>query len=224
MVERMSLSALPGATPWYRRRATSWQALRQLPARSLIWLYLAVFFLFAIFGFYLNILTPHRLPLLLVLLLCLGNGAYSALYPWLLIRHPTVWTWALVFIQFFLTGSASWFASTSDLRWIPGPAASLVITGHCLWALLVLSYVFFIAFIRKQATAAIRIQNELELAQGIQQTLVPPVANSSLFYEIYGITRPSDCVGGDLVDVIPAPDGDIAYVADVAGHGRRPAS
>jgi hypothetical protein len=219
MVKRMSLSALPGTTPWYRRRASSWNALRQLPTRSLSWLYLAVFFLFAIFGFYLNILTPHRLPLLLVLLLCFANGAYSVLYPWLLIRHPTSWTWALVVIQILWTGRMSWFAAVSDLRWIPGPTTSLVLTAHCLWALLVLSYFFFIAFIRKQATAAFRIQNELELAQGIQQTLVPPVSNTSQFYEIYGITRPSERVGGDLVDLIPSHDSDIAYVADVAGHG-----
>jgi serine phosphatase RsbU (regulator of sigma subunit) len=36
---------------------------------------------------------------------------------------------------------------------------------------------------------------------------------------VYGLTRPSERVGGDLVDLIPSRDGDIAYVADVAGHG-----
>jgi serine phosphatase RsbU (regulator of sigma subunit) len=36
---------------------------------------------------------------------------------------------------------------------------------------------------------------------------------------VYGLTRPSERVGGDLVDLIPSREGDIAYVADVAGHG-----
>jgi serine phosphatase RsbU (regulator of sigma subunit) len=63
------------------------------------------------------------------------------------------------------------------------------------------------------------MQNELDLAHGIQQTLVPLIHRVGPFYEIYGLTRPSERVGGDLVDLIPSRDGDIAYVADVAGHG-----
>jgi sigma-B regulation protein RsbU (phosphoserine phosphatase) len=39
-------------------------------------------------------------------------------------------------------------------------------------------------------------------------------------FEIYGISCPSEKVGGDLVDAIHLPCGDaIAYVADIAGHG-----
>src|SRR5271167_4434170 len=38
--------------------------------------------------------------------------------------------------------------------------------------------------------------------------------------EIYGISLPSAEVGGDLVDVVPLPDGSVfVYVADVSGHG-----
>ena len=38
--------------------------------------------------------------------------------------------------------------------------------------------------------------------------------------EIYGVSLPSAEVGGDLVDVVPLPDGSVfAYVADVSGHG-----
>jgi serine phosphatase RsbU (regulator of sigma subunit) len=93
------------------------------------------------------------------------------------------------------------------------------VTGQGIWTLLILSYVFFFAFIRNQAIEATRIQNELDLAHSIQQTLVPPIQSVSKLYEIYGITRPSERVGGDLVDLIASTDGDIAYVADVAGHG-----
>ena len=65
-----------------------------------------------------------------------------------------------------------------------------------------------------------RMQTELAIAQSIQQTLVPVVDWHSANLEIYGVSIPSAEVGGDLVDVVPLPDGSVfAYVADVSGHG-----
>lgn len=224
MVNRMpstvrSATALPGKLLWYRRRGSSWSALRNLPGRSLTRLYLAVFFLFSIYGFYVNLTGPQRLPLLLVAALGISNGAYSVLYPWLLIRHPGAWIWLVMVFHFLFAGVLGGLANSGLLPHLPGPLASLVITGTGIWILLMLSYIYFVAFIRKQATEAVRIQNELELAHSIQQTLVPPIQSANSLYEIYGVTRPSDRVGGDLVDLIASSDGDIAYVADVAGHG-----
>ena len=67
---------------------------------------------------------------------------------------------------------------------------------------------------------AMRIKSELALAHTIQKTLVPPVSRNAGCFEIYGISEPSDKVGGDLVDVVLMPNGDtVAYVADIAGHG-----
>lgn len=213
------LSGQTLSEPWYWRRAKSWQALERLPARRLLRLYLAVFFLFSEYGFYLNLITPRRLPLVLTLALGLGNGAYSVLYPWLLIRHRTVWLWGVALLQVIVSVVVSAWAAVADFSQLPGPRTSIAITGHSMWVFLILSYVFFVGFIRHQATEAIRVQNELELAQGIQHTLVPIIERAGPLYEIYGITRPSDRVGGDLVDVITTSDGVIAYVADVAGHG-----
>jgi hypothetical protein len=213
----MPATALPGKVSWYRRR-TSWTALRSLPPRSLLRLYLAIFFLFSVYGFYVNLTGPQRLPLLLVLALCVANGAYSVLYPWLLIRHPGPWIWLVSVFNAIWAGIAGWLANTGRLH-LPGPIATLGITASGIWTLLILSYIYFVAFIRNQATAAIRIQNELDLAHGIQQTLVPMIHRVGPLYEVYGLTRPSERVGGDLVDLIVSTDGDIAYVADVAGHG-----
>jgi hypothetical protein len=171
----MPATALPDKVSWHRRHARSWEALRRLPPRSLIRLYLAIFFVFSTFGFYLSLVLPFRLPLSTVLLLGAINGAYSVLYPWLFIRRPSAWIWMLFVTQFILLGGLSWMAGAGYFRHMPGPPASLLVTGHSIWALLVLSYACFIAFIRNQASAAIRMQNELELAHGIQQTLVPPI-------------------------------------------------
>jgi serine phosphatase RsbU (regulator of sigma subunit) len=79
---------------------------------------------------------------------------------------------------------------------------------------------FFMLFIQNEGRHAIRMQTELAIAQSIQQTLVPVVDWRSSNMEIYGVSAPSAEVGGDLVDVVPLPDGSVfAYVADVAGHG-----
>jgi hypothetical protein len=214
----MPATALPGKV-LRDRRTTSWNALRNLPTRSLLRLYLAVFFLFAIYGFYINLVGPQRLPLLLVLILCVISGSYSVLYPWLLIRRTGgLPTWIVSIFHGIWASVLGWLANSGRLH-LPGPITTLAITGAGVWTLLILSYIYFFAFIRNQAAIAIRMQNELDLAHGIQQTLVPPIESASSLYETYGITRPSDRVGGDLVDLISSADGDIAYVADVAGHG-----
>src|SRR5208283_1804367 len=82
------------------------------------------------------------------------------------------------------------------------------------------AYIFFMQFISSVGRHAVRMQTELALAQGIQQTLVPIIDMRSAGVEIYGISIPSAEVGGDLVDVVPLTDGSVfAYVADVSGHG-----
>jgi serine phosphatase RsbU (regulator of sigma subunit) len=222
MVNRMSTSALPGSVPWYRRHAVRWVAMSRLPNRKLRYLYLAVFSVFAIFGPYLNIQAPNPLPFSLVVMAGVVNGLYSVLYPWLLIRKPWSLTIPVGIFHAFLgaqLGNAVFRLAPTFAHLPLGFATSRPLTANMVWLTVILSYSLFLGFIRNQASEAIRIQNELDLAHGIQQTLVPLIHRTGPLYEVYGITRPSERVGGDLVDLIPARDGDIAYVADVAGHG-----
>ena len=82
------------------------------------------------------------------------------------------------------------------------------------------SYIFFVTFIRMEGKESFKLRTELELAHGIQKTLVPPFTLRTARFEIHGISQPSEKVGGDLVDAVALPGGDaIAYVADIAGHG-----
>ena len=196
--------------------------MSRLPNRKLRYLYLAVFSLFLIFGPYLNIQSTNPLPFSLVVMAGVVSGLYSVLYPWLLIRKP----WSLTipvgifhsFLGALLGDSVHRLAPTFAPLPLGFPTNGFL-TANLVWLPVMLSYSLFLAFIRTQATEAIRIQNELDLAHGIQQTLVPLIHSTGPLYEVYGLTRPSERVGGDLVDLIPSPDGDIAYVADVAGHG-----
>lgn len=83
-----------------------------------------------------------------------------------------------------------------------------------------IAYTCFIIFIQTEGRRAIRAQTELTLAHGIQKTLVPVIDADINGCAIYGVSAPSEKVGGDLVDAVATHDGcALAYVADVAGHG-----
>jgi sigma-B regulation protein RsbU (phosphoserine phosphatase) len=77
----------------------------------------------------------------------------------------------------------------------------------------------FLLFISTQGLEQVRTRAELELAYNMQQTLVPPITHRTEFFEAYGLSLPSEEVGGDLVDLIPTESGWIACLADVSGHG-----
>ncbi len=62
-------------------------------------------------------------------------------------------------------------------------------------------------------------QRELELAHGIQATLVPRISYRDERFEVCGLTLPSEKVGGDVVDLVKHDGGLFCYVADVSGHG-----
>lgn len=99
-------------------------------------------------------------------------------------------------------------------------AQGIRVVAIAILALVIMSYSLFIGFITRQGADAYRVRTELALAHGIQQTLVPPVTVRAARFEIYGISKPSEKVGGDLVDALCLPNGDaIAYIADIAGHG-----
>jgi serine phosphatase RsbU (regulator of sigma subunit) len=54
----------------------------------------------------------------------------------------------------------------------------------------------------------------------MQRTLVPTIEIRTSRFEVYGISQPSEKVGGDLVDAVSLPNGDlVAFLADVTGHG-----
>ena len=65
-----------------------------------------------------------------------------------------------------------------------------------------------------------RLEQELNIAREIQQTLVPQGLQEFPNFSISGSYRPCDEVGGDYFDVFPLPDGRVALlIADVAGKG-----
>jgi sigma-B regulation protein RsbU (phosphoserine phosphatase) len=64
------------------------------------------------------------------------------------------------------------------------------------------------------------LKNDLEIARGIQQAMLPRAAYRAPGIEAFGMTRPANTVGGDFYDVIPLADGRVLLaLGDVAGKG-----
>lgn len=191
---------------------------------SRLWvLMMAGFLLFTINGFYTDLLSNGTKPYAVVLMMAAFSGLSATLWIVVISRLPAIYIAVLIVMQ-FLAGSligpvAGWMTTHFALQPVPSQAGIHFAATSMLWAS-ILSYIFFLRYIVHEGKQSLRIQNELELAHEIQNTLVPPVQLRTPRFEIYGISHPSERVGGDLVDAVSLPSGEVvAYLADVAGHG-----
>ena len=210
-------------TPWYLRKRKRWVHFQSIPFSRLKILLLAAFTLFSTFGFYGDLMSGGHTPYPLVLLEILDSGFTAALWIIVLARLPLVF--GLIPVGFAVANAwimpalENWMRRTFPMHPVTGDTGiRFAATGTMI--LIIASYIFFVAFIRGEGRESFKLRNELELAHGIQQTLVPPFTLRTARFEIYGISKPSEKVGGDLVDAVSLPGGDaIAYLGDIAGHG-----
>jgi serine phosphatase RsbU (regulator of sigma subunit) len=193
---------------------------RTVPLHRLTYLLLAIFCMFGMVGCFVDLLSLGQRPLPIVLAWTIFSGAIAASAVLTAFRTPRrLWIVLVVWLlgSRLLSVLIHHFASQ-----LPHPTMEEGVRAATI-ACIILSmaaYIFFMRFIQNFGRHAVRIQTELSLAHGIQQTLVPIIDLRSAHTEIYGISLPSAEVGGDLVDVVSLPDGSVfAYVADVAGHG-----
>jgi Stage II sporulation protein E (SpoIIE) len=211
------------STQWYRRYPERWGHFRQTSIRQLRLLFVAVFSLFTTFGFYSDIMSGGRLPYVIVAVMSCLSGLIAVIWILALARLPRVG----LAIPIAISALNPWLTVNTNklIMRVFNPAevdatAGIRVAATCTILAIIISYIFFVAFIRGQGKESYKLRNELELAHGIQKTLVPPITLHTPFFEIYGISRPSEKVGGDLVDALCLPGGDaIAYLADIAGHG-----
>jgi len=209
--------------PWYKRSPQGWKHFQSVPLARLRPLIIAVFVLFSTFGYFDDIIGGGVYPYSILVPNVLFSGLIACTWILILSRKPFVWILLLIPIQILSPLFLGWLDRILLIHFPAAPAtAALGIRINAIGAMfsIVLSYVFFILFIRGEGKESFKIRNELELAHGIQKTLVPPVTLRMARFEIYGISKPSEKVGGDLVDALSLPNGDaIAYLADIAGHG-----
>ena len=215
--------SLEEANEWYRRTLTRWIQFRSVPMKRLWVLIAADFLLFSVVGFYVDLMYGGALPYVVVLTIAICVGLNASLWIIVLSRLSMPFLIGLFVLQFFTTrintSLANWMMRSFHLKPVPSESG-IHFAATAMMSAIILSYGFFVVYIRREGRESFRMRNELELAHGIQKTLVPPVGLQTSRFEIYGISRPSEKVGGDLVDAIHLPGGDaIAYVADIAGHG-----
>jgi hypothetical protein len=75
-----------------------------------------------------------------------------------------------------------------DWAQVASTAAGVDVIG-CLFAIL-LGYVFFVRFVRKQGLRYFRVQTEIELAEQIHRRLVPAIVRHASRDEFYGCQLP----------------------------------
>ncbi|HUB17639.1 MAG TPA: PP2C family protein-serine/threonine phosphatase [Acidobacteriaceae bacterium] len=200
-----------------------WRSFRNVPLKRLWILYLAVFFLFCVVGFFSDLMSMGQIPYATAIMIAVATGVDAMLWLFMMNKLPWPTVFILVALQFamgpILGSVARWMGATFALR-TPAQTSGIHFAAFATLAVAILSYTSFVIFLQATGRDMLKIRNELELAHGIQKTLVPPVVLNTELYEVYGISEPSDKVGGDLVDAVLLPNGDVvAYLADIAGHG-----
>ncbi|HVU00083.1 MAG TPA: PP2C family protein-serine/threonine phosphatase [Acidobacteriaceae bacterium] len=211
------------AKPWYLRGPKRWQHFQGVPWKRLWLLMVAVFMLFSIFGLFYDLMALGTVPYAVVAVDAIYSGLNAAMWILVLARLPMPFIGVLIVLQFFNAKVMTWFAvsMTHAFRLTPVEEHTGVrVAALAMVGVVVTSYGFFVAFIRAEGRESYRLRTQLELAHGIQKTLVPPIVLRTELFEVYGISEPSEKVGGDLVDAVLLPNGDVvAYLADIAGHG-----
>lgn len=210
-------------TPWYNRRVERWKHLRSMPLSRLWMLLLAGALLFSIFGFYFDLMAHGTYPYSAVFIIAAVSSLNAVLWILTVARLPTVFIAVMIALQFFI-GTISTFVGNWAVRVLHSPDVSpdkgIHFAATSILFVSMASYFFFTTFIRTEGKHALVLQDQLELAHSIQRTLVPTLEIRSPRFEVYGISQPSEKVGGDLVDAVLLPGGDIvAFLADITGHG-----
>jgi sigma-B regulation protein RsbU (phosphoserine phosphatase) len=178
----------------------------------------AVFFTFSGVGFLLDLANPKPGRTAHIVLLVFMGGAIGVAYGFCLMRVPKLLP-LLVAVHVVLALVLTPHLGSLAVDWaqVASTAAGIDVIG-CLFAIL-LGYVFFVRFVRKEGLRYFRVQTEIELAEQIHRSLVPPIARRTSQDEFYGVSAPSGEMGGDLVDLVQDGNQWIGYLADVSGHG-----
>jgi hypothetical protein len=206
-----------------RYRSKKWQPLWDTPW-SRLWLFaMAVFCIFSVIGFFDDLMNRGTHPYGVVLIVATMCGLNAALWIVAMARLPLICLVMLIAFQFVLGTLinlvANWAGRAFALRSVP-PDSGIHFAAWGILAVVITGYGFFIGYFRAMGIDTGKIRAQLEMAHGIQKTLVPPVSLRAGVWEVYGLSQPSEQVGGDLVDAVLLPNGDvIAYLADIAGHG-----
>ena len=220
-IARTALAVLSTVLPmsavvFQRKQARYWQGL---PVRSMAGVLVALFFTVGAWGFFLDLIGWKRFPLW-ALLISASLFGVTGVVSFVTVRRRV---FKLIPVLIILAIAVGYVPE----RLPRGPHILLSDAAHqrialdaiCIMSATMLGYWSFLLFINTQGVEQVRARAELDLAYNMQQMLVPPITYRTEFFEAYGLSLPSEEVGGDLADLIPTEAGWIACLADVSGHG-----
>ena len=201
------------------RQQRPWEFLTWVPFSSYVVFLLAVAFTFMPVAFLVDITDLGTNPPPRVAANLLIAAGISVAYAFVAMRRPK-WMPAVVAGHIIVatqigrilpvrTGALGHDALRNRLTFDAVASISLIVVG----------YVLFLRFFRKEGARHVRAHTEIALARDIHRLLVPPIARRVGGFEFRGVSIPSGEVGGDLVDLVDDGDRWIGYVADVSGHG-----
>lgn len=205
----------------WRQSSLYWKAL---PLRSNILFLAAVFCLFACLGFLASIFNMREASLPAAMVWALSGGCFAILYALSGTRRYIKLMIAAFVAQF---GVNAFLPRFLERRYAPAIRFAIddrlhrILVTEAVFSLvlLLLGYIFFIAFAGGEGKRVYGALTELRLANEIHRTLVPRIDRKLARFEIAAISIPSGEMGGDLVDVAENHPCWFAYLADVSGHG-----
>jgi Stage II sporulation protein E (SpoIIE) len=229
MMRSRSRQDLRPSSPW-----------KTTPRWSIVVFLLAVFFIFASFGFVLDGIDMGRQPALRFVFSVLLIGLFSVAYAVTGITfRQRFW---MPFIPLFILENICMALLNG---WLPDAPAfthldaaqlnhfhnRLAFDGFAMIASVVLGYVGFIVVSISEARRRTRLEldkasleTEMAAAGEIQRFMVPEELPQTPGYAIESIYRPAAQVGGDFFQVIPLGGGQtLVVVGDVSGKGLRAA-
>jgi serine phosphatase RsbU (regulator of sigma subunit) len=197
----------------------------------------AVFLIFGTIGPLNALLTPpdQTLRPLEIVIVTLASGGISACIVLFGNRKVVlVLSLALCVGVLFSVEPIMWALSAGRFPSLKGPDGSVMLNKEQLenfrdqrtvvaaggTVLLSLGYVMFIVLLTSEGRQRARLEAEMSIARGIQETLIPSLGLVTGSAEAAGMTVPASEVGGDYFDFLELQDGRLAvFAADVAGHG-----
>lgn len=200
----------------WEEQAIQWRAM---PLSSTVRFYGGVFSLFAALNLIVACMNLESQTIANLVIGILMGGCFAVAWALAFAYRRFRFLPVIAIVQFASYGVLARFSPRHRLDLL-GMNHKLNVDGTLAMIFLLLGYVSFILFFRREGARFFKTQNEVRLAGEIHRALVPPRHKTIGNVEIFGTSIPSSEVGGDLFDIVECEDsGWHAYVADVSGHG-----
>jgi len=212
----IALDVFSVATLFDKGRARYWKTV---PFRRMLGFLYGIFCFFGASGFLMDLFGPLRIPEWGVLVFAVSIGLSFVVLFIIILRRRFLLLPVFAALMVTVVHLPKWLPRIPRISLSEDAHRRIIFDAAGIAVALALGRRSYDRFINTEGVEQVRTRTELELAHAIQQTLVPAIRQTEKTFEAYGISLPSEDVGGDLVDLIPAGPAWLACITDVSGHG-----